>query len=320
MKKTFFAFIAVLLILSLLAGCGASGAASDISASSSGASVTYGDTADNQESVEYSYASDSEKAGGIFTTATKSVPLSEKIIYSANANIETTAFDETIEKVYAMLDEYGAFLESSSISGSDYTSKYYGYQTYRSASFVVRVPADKFEALTGNLDSLGNVTSSSTGTDNITARYTDTESRLKTYRIEEERLLAMLEKTDTVADMLTIEERLAEIRYEIETLTSTLTNWQNEVDYSTVNLSVQEVEELSEKVPTQRSYWEEVRDGFLSSLKSVGRFFTNIFKGFIIALPSLIVAAAIVAVIIVIVRKTLRGRLDKKRDKPDGKR
>ena len=130
----------------------------------------------------------------------------------------------------------------------------------------------------------------------------------------------MLEKTDTVADMIAVEERLSEIRYQIESLTSTLTNWQNEVDYSTVSISVQEVEELTEKISTQRTYWEEIGDGFTSSLKSVAKFFTNLFKGFIIAIPSIVVIAAIAVVIFIVVKKTLPTRRSKKDDKPDEKK
>ena len=179
MKKTFSAFLAVFIIISLFAGCSAGSPTTDMAGGDTMGQATSGSSAGSKESIAYSSAVDSENYGSILPTVSKNVSLSEKIIYSANAYIETTAFDESVEKVYAMLDEYGAFLESSSISGADYTEKYYGYQTYRSAKFVVRVPADKFEALTGNLDNLGNVTSSSTGTENITAQFTDTESRLK---------------------------------------------------------------------------------------------------------------------------------------------
>jgi hypothetical protein len=45
---------------------------------------------------------------------------------------------------------------------------------------------------------------------------------LKTYRVEEERLLSMLEKADTVADMITIESTLSNVRYEIESRSRSL--------------------------------------------------------------------------------------------------
>ncbi len=49
-------------------------------------------------------------------------------------------------------------------------------------------------------------------------------------------------------DLITIESRLADVRYEIEAITTTLRNWQNEIDYSTVSLTINDVEEIKERV------------------------------------------------------------------------
>ena len=252
------------------------------------------------DQVDTSTAQQTETSGG----------LSEKIIYTANADIEAVNFDETIEKVYDLIGLNGAFIESSYIGGRNYAQSYYGYQTYRSANFVLRVPKDRFETVTGNLDILGNVTSLQTNAENITAQFLDTESRLSSYRIQEERLLAMLEKSDTVADMITIESRLAEVRYSIESLTSTLKNWQNQVDYSTLTLYIHEVENFTETVPIQQTYWQQIGTGLQSTTKSVGRFFTNLFKWIIVNLPVLIILAIIAAAIVIFVRRKIRKNRD----------
>ena len=66
----------------------------------------------------------------------------DKIIYSANATIETTAFDDTVSKLEALIAQYGGFIESSSISGNNfdghfcihfYKSKTHGTQNVDSA-------------------------------------------------------------------------------------------------------------------------------------------------------------------------------------------
>ena len=100
--------------------------------------------------------------------------------------------------VQALLDRYGAFLESSYTGGRSYRSQYYGYADYRSASFVIRVPKEHYAELTSGLSAIGNVTSMNTWVENITSQYTDVESRL------------------------------SEVRYNIESLTSTLRNWDHE--------------------------------------------------------------------------------------------
>ncbi|NMA25495.1 MAG: DUF4349 domain-containing protein, partial [Clostridiales bacterium] len=230
--------------------------------------------------------------------------------------IETTRFEETLGGVYALMSAYGAYEESSYISGKNYADTYYSRKTYRSANFTIRVPADKLDAMTNNLSTLGNVLSSNKQSQNITIQFIDTEARLKACRAEETSLLAMLEKAETVEVILTIQQRLADVRYEIESLTSTLKNWQNQVDYSTVVLYIREVAELTEKdPPLQRTYWEEIRDGFNATLKSIGNFFKGFFKDFVIALPVLVILAVIVIVIIVIIRlATRKSRMKYKQD------
>ena len=184
---------------------------------------------------------------------------------------------------------------------------YHGYKTYRTASFTIRVPKDRFDSVTGNLEALGNVTTLRTDAQNITAQFYDTDSRLTSYRIQEERLLAMLESADNVTDMISLESRLSDIRYNIETLTSTLRNWQSQVDYSSVSLYIYEVERYTEIVPVQqRTYWQQIGDGLTATTKNVGEFFMNLFKWLVINLPVLGILAIIAVVIIIIVRRRVK--------------
>ena len=240
--------------------------------------------------------------------------LADKIIYTVNAEIETINFDETIDGVYALLTDNRGFIESSYIGGRNYAQSYHGWQTYRNAQFTLRIPKDRLNTVTASLETLGNVTSLRSDTENITARFFDTQSRLNSLRTQEERLLDMLGKSENVTDMIDIEERLSDVRYEIETLTSTLRNWQNQVDYSSLTLFIQEVEILTEIMPVkQRTYWQQIGDGLAASTRGVGDFFMSLFKWLIINLPVLIIFAVIAVVLVFIVRRWIRR--DKKREK-----
>ena len=235
--------------------------------------------------------------------------LAEKIIYSIYADIETVNFDDTIEKVDALLARNGAFIENSYVGGRNYAQTYHGVQTHRTANYVIRIPVQRLEVVEASLEELGNVMSRSRNGENITSQFYDVQSRLNSYRIQEERLLDMLSKADNVPDMIAIEQRLAEVRYDIESLTTTLNNWQNRVDYSTLTLNIYEVAEFTEIIPVQqRTYWQQVGDGLKSTTIGVGRFFTNLFKWIIVNLPVLIILAVIVIVIIVVARRGRRHR------------
>lgn len=308
MKKNTALLLAIIFILAVFAGCSAVG--HDTEASDNATSEESYATQDSVSATEDTMEAVSENSSIV---AEKNSDFTEKLIYTAYAEIETTEFDKTIDDVYSLIDKYGAFIESSSVSGANYSSAYYNHQTYRHANFTIRVPVDSFKAMKADMDSLGNVLYINTDVDNITPQYTDTESRLNAYRAEEENLMEMLEMAETVEDMITIQDRLSEVRYNIETLTSTLRNWQNQVDYSTIELQINEVEDLTEKFDIQQSYWEQMWSGFKSTLNDIGEFFKECFKGFVIILPVLLLLVIIAFVILLIIRLFIKRGKNKKK-------
>ncbi len=154
--------------------------------------------------------------------------MSEKIIYSADATLETTEFDYSIEEIRALVKELGGFMESSSISGNNYYSISRGNTGGRYASFLIRVPSDKFSVLTGSLSEFGNVPYCNTYMQNVTMEYYDVQSRLEAYKTQETRLLEMLAVAKSVEDMLAIQQQLTDVQYEIDSLTGEPRNLQRE--------------------------------------------------------------------------------------------
>ena len=137
----------------------------------------------------------------------------------------------------------------------------------------------------------------------------DTQSRLDAYETEETRLLEILAQAETVEDMITVESRLSEIRYEKEWLTSQLKNWDNQVSYSTVYLHLREVRILTpEPEPEPETYAQQLGRGFISTLKWMGRAIKALFLGFVSALPILIPLAVIAIVVILLARRSSRKR------------
>lgn len=229
----------------------------------------------------------------------------EKIIYSGSAFIETRDFDATCEGIRRMIDYWGGFLESSSVRGSNYYS-----DGHRSADYTVRIPRSAFAYVTENLSVLGNVTSCTVSAENIGGQYRDTASRLSTYRVEEERLLAMLAKCETVEDMLNIEDRLADVRYNIESLTTTLNSWDSLVNYSTLTLSVTEVKEYTPE--PEPGYWRSIAQRFTDTLKGVGNFFAELFAFIIAALPVIVLLGLAALAVVLIVKSAKTRRVKKK--------
>ena len=259
---------------------------------------------------EKSVETESLSAGGVTEGAAGTTQsMAEKIIYTGNAEIETTEFDQAVEAVYDLMSRYGAFLESSSVTGSNLSDTYNGYRSNRTADFTLRVPKENYSAMTGALEDVGNVIYFSSDAQNITSQYMDTQSRLDAYETEETRLLEILAQAETVEDMITVESRLSEIRYEKEWLTSQLKNWDNQVSYSTVYLHLREVRILTpEPEPEPETYAQQLGRGFISTLKWMGRAIKALFLGFVSALPILIPLAVIAIVVILLARRSSRKR------------
>lgn len=213
----------------------------------------------------------------------------DKIIYSADATVETTDFDATVQGVSELVNAHGGFIESSSVNGTNYYNKSRGYQSNRSAYYVIRIPSSDFNEVMNSLSTLGNVPYTHCYTENISARYYDTQARLNAYKTQEQSLLNMMELAESVEDIIAIEDKLSEIRYQIESLQTSLNSWDRQVDFSTIDLSVEEVREYTpetkEKVSYVKQLWLSLRDG----LVGVGEFFKDFLVWFLGALPTLIV-------------------------------
>ena len=197
MKKITALFLALLMLFSL-AACGSSAAKSESyrpsSAPAAGynSSYVYDDYAPEEPAA---MAAEAESFGGFSASgspanadaAAGKTPDAgdiavDKIIYSANATIETTAFDDTVSKLEALIAQYGGFIESSSISGNNYYHSSHGYASSRSAEYRVRIPSRDFGTVMNSLSTLGNVPYCNTYTENITSQYYDVQARSVTAR------------------------------------------------------------------------------------------------------------------------------------------
>lgn len=225
----------------------------------------------------------------------------EKIIRNMHISLETTEFSSSVSAISSLAETMGGYVESSSIENR-------GGAGNRRASFTLRLPSDKLDEVPDVLAASGNLLSVSTGSENITAQFVDTEARLAAKRVEEQRLLELVKQAGSVSELLEVENRLAEVRYEIESMQSTLSDWQKRVDFSEVSIYLVEVLHLSGDSSGDVSYGARMASGFRSTLRGVGLFFSEAFLVLVSLLPVLIPAAAVVVLVIVLVRRSRRKR------------
>ena len=121
-------------------------------------------------------------------------------------------------------------------------------------------------------------------------------------------------------DILTIEERLSEVQYELESRESTKRTYDNQINYSTVTLYLREVQELT---PTaELTVWERISQGFMDSVEGLAEDVSEAAVWIIIHLPYLVAWGIVLFIVILIVRghRRRRGETSGKRAKKDKKK
>jgi hypothetical protein len=111
----------------------------------------------------------------------------------------------------------------------------------RSLQASLRIPAPELMAAAGDLKKLGRVENEAQSGEEVTQQHTDLVARLKTARETEQRFESILQqRTGNVGEVLQVEEGIARVRGEIESMEAELTGLEHRVDFATVDLQLTE--------------------------------------------------------------------------------
>lgn len=300
MKHPIKGILALLLVLLMSIGmtaCGSSGYKSDAAAPTE--SVTWDNGAGQAVDMETTENMKGE-ALGLQNTAEALGP--RKIIYTYSAELQTLQFDETLAQIEGAAEKVGGYIEESSRSGSGAID--YGWVRARTASYTLRIPADAAGDFVQSLSAWAAVTQSSRYSDDVTDYYYDSEARLNNLRVQETRLLELLAQAESVGDMITIEQALSEVRYEIECMDGTLRRLDNQIEYSRVELQIEEVFEPEQLEQTPRSLGDRITARFRGSISTIRSTLSD-FIVFLLGDSLLILFWGVVLVLICLVGKKL---------------
>ena len=204
------------------------------------------------------------------STGSTVLPENRKWIITVNMDVETEDLDTLLEQLDTRIRECEGYVEDQNLhNGSNYAS-----HRYRSANLTVRIPARQVEQFTGSISGFANVTSHNLSREDITLQYTATSNRVTALETEEARLLELLAEAETMADLLEIEARLTDVRYELENFASQLRLYDNQVDYATVYLYINEVQEYT---PVEEpTFLERIKNTFSDALEGLGDGIVNL--------------------------------------------
>lgn len=324
MKRLCLVLVSILLIGLTFFGCASSSRSDSVYPQ-----TNTGGAANKQESMDYVAAPSSAPAteAEYGSDAGKGLPQpgalpNQKMIWNGELQLESTDYEAAMEGLYALIEETGSYIQSSSVTGEGRLSS--GNQRLRNARLTVRVPSENFSLFIQSSGQVATLLQSTTYAQDVSDSYFDTEARLKVLRIKEERLIEMLamasdkEYASQLQYILQIESELSNVRYEIESLTGTLRRYDSLIAYSTLEVYLSEVEVLSATPGSPASLGDRIASRFRSSLNFLREAAESLIIWFIGYLPILIPAGLIVAITAGIVKKSAR-RNTKKRSGKDSK-
>ncbi|MDD6187090.1 MAG: DUF4349 domain-containing protein [Oscillospiraceae bacterium] len=211
----------------------------------------------------------------------------KKIIYTADLhlNVKSEDYADTISRIKRQVSETGGYIENLSQNSYTYSSH---------TEITARVPAGAYRAFLDGMPNYGKVTYLSEKSEDITNVYKDYESRLNSKTSERDRLTQLLEKADTMRDIIQIEDKLADVQADIEYYESIIRTYDNKVSYCTVVITVDTDKSVTY---TEPSFFEKLSAAFADGLNHVADMAEGIVLyiaeyGFVLA----IIAAAVYTV------------------------
>jgi hypothetical protein len=268
-KRTLIALILCAVLLASFACAAAPMAAEKESVSYDNAATGSYDMAAPMEEAAMAPAAAPADATG---TQTSGEPTGDfdvrKIVYNADM---TVTVDDPAASLAALVEKaksLGGYV-SGSYSTTDDLGTNYAYAT-------LKVPAEQLDALITAANALGKVNDYRLSSDDISQTYYDIQARLTNAKAEELQLLDILDRCETVEEILAVRQSLTSVRADIESYTAQINLWDNLVAYATLNITINRtpktaVEGENELINMWKAsdVWKKMARGFQNSARFV---------------------------------------------------
>ena len=241
-----------------------------------------------------------EKTIGNITEQNTSVKdvTNRMIIRTGSMSLEVDKYDETAYKITESIKKFNGYV-SNTTSSQNSSGKKQG-------TLILKVPADKYDALISEVSTLGKVMSQNINASDITEEFIDLEARQKTQKELEQRLLKLLsEKTARLADIVEVEEKLASVRQKIESVDGRMRYLKNQSEMSTLSLSIYEPALL--ETSSGGGFFYEIGQGIKKGLKG----FTEVLSGLIMIVIALLPVFVILYIIYWIIKRIIKKRKER---------
>lgn len=154
------------------------------------------------------------------------------IIFTANVAVRVEDVPTSVEALIAIADQYRGYVAGSNFSEGGGTPF---------ASVTLKVPAENFQATLDTIRGIAEkVLSVSVNSEDVTEEFTDLDARLRSLKATEEQLIALLNRADTIEDILKVRQQLTQVRVDVERIEGRLNYLERRADLATITVALSE--------------------------------------------------------------------------------
>jgi len=240
------------------------------------------------------------RGGADLTAAQTASTIERLVIRTADLELIVPDTEQALERIRGMVAELDGYVVSMTT-----------YQLDRGvqASVTIRVPAESFDAALAQLKGLATtVRRESVSGQDVTEEYVDLESRLRHLRAKEDQLLQFLDQAEDTEATLAVYEQLSYTQQEIEQVSGRMKYLENQAALSTISISLTP-DALAQPLETGGWNLPGTVRGAVEALLGVLEFFVKaLIVFFIVGLPTLILFAIPIVLLILLIRWLVRRR------------
>jgi hypothetical protein len=171
-----------------------------------------------------------------------------------------------------------------------------------SAQLVLRIPSAKLDAAVTQLKKLGRVEKVSLSTQDVTTQTQDLDARITALSTSVDRLVELMSRATTTADLISIESALSDRQANLESLQAQKRGLEDQVDLATLTVDFGTAETAPVRPPAT----------FLSGLVAGWGALVGFFAGLLVIvgvlLPWLVVVAAVGGILLLVWRRSRATR------------
>lgn len=266
-KAAILAVISLLVLVSVIGGCGGTKKVSETD-------KLY-DQAQKNESITLT--------SGEKQSAKSSPALERKVTREVSLAIIVSNVEEVASRMEEMAKSTGGYVQNAGMRQINGMMQ---------SNMTLRIPAEKLDDLLPRLEALGKLERKNITGQDVTEEYYDSSARKATLEKQEKRILELLDKAGTVKEMLEIENELARVRGQIESLQARLKVIDNLTSLATVNVELRAPKSISTGETMKEPLGQRIKAAWLRGVNGM----TDAVEGLVVLAVTLIPYTPVIVV------------------------